>query len=339
MSRSIAARHSRRTSSSKGPAWSGLLPVDKPPGATSHDVVERVRRRLSAPGAGHLGTLDPMATGLLLVAIGSATRCIPVWRDTEKTYEAEVLFGVTTDSQDTSGAMIERRPVVFDEAAVRAATKSFTGTIEQIPPMVSALKVGGERLHRLARRGIEVERQPRRVTVSEWTWLSFDLPRARFRVRCSSGTYVRTLAHDLGQRLGSGAALAALRRTRIEPWGLERAVTWDALDALAPDRVFEHSGIPLEEALGSLPRVDLDREGALALGHGQRVPLAGDVRCPALASAAGPRSVAFFGPGGRVLGLGEVVAESASLCFAVPRVVLVTSAGTTPNGDSGDAAS
>jgi len=204
--------------------WSGLLAVDKPLGVTSHDVVEKVRRRLKARGAGHLGTLDPGASGLLLLALGAATRCIPVWQGGEKTYEGTLELGVITSTQDLQGEVLERRPLTVSGAAVREAALAFVGETEQIPPMVPALRSHGRRLYELARRGEEVERAPRKVRVTEWTWLEFALPLARFRVRCSGGTYVRTLAHDLGQRLGTGAALKALRRLRSEPFGIERAV-------------------------------------------------------------------------------------------------------------------
>src|SRR5262249_9056112 len=156
--------------------------------------------RLPAPGAGHLGTLDPGATGLLLIAIGAATRCASVWQGGEKTYEATLRLGVTTASQDLSGEVLARVEPRVNEAGVRSASAAFTGDFEQIPAMGSAVRVGGRRLHELAREGVTVERAPRRVRVIEWTWLDVALPEARFRVRCSGGTYVRTLAHDLGQR-------------------------------------------------------------------------------------------------------------------------------------------
>lgn len=248
---------------------SGLLVVDKSAGVTSHDVVELVRKKLVAPGAGHLGTLDPSATGLLLVAIGAATRCVPVWQGGEKTYEATLRLGVTTSSQDLDGEVIERREPAAGEAELRAASAALTGDLEQVPPMVSALKVGGRRLHELARRGLSVERAPRKVHVAEWTWLEFALPDARFRVRCSGGTYVRTLAHDLGQRLGCGAALASLRRLRSEPFDLARSVQVAEIRDGDRDDVWERAGIPLAAALAHLAAVTADERDADAIGHGQ----------------------------------------------------------------------
>jgi tRNA pseudouridine55 synthase len=288
--------------------WSGLLAVDKPAGMTSHDVVEVARRRLRASGAGHLGTLDPGATGLLLLALGAATRCVPVWQGGEKTYEATLRFGVVTSTQDMQGEVLERRPVDLDEARVRAASRACVGDLEQVPPMVSALQIRGERLYRIARRGEEVERAPRPIRVSEWTWTAFELPEARFRVRCSGGTYVRTLAHDLGASLGCGAALQALRRLRSEPFGLERAVTTGDLDRMSPEEVLGAAGIPLDEALGVLPAITLDEAAIAQVGRGQRPSLE---RQDGVPLGAGPRSVVARDPHGRVLALGELVADPA----------------------------
>ncbi len=279
----------------------GLLVVDKATGVTSHDMVALVRRRLGAPGAGHLGTLDPGASGLLLVAVGAATRCIPVWQGGAKTYEGTLRLGVVTSTQDLSGEVLVERAVEVDEAAVRAASAAFVGDIEQVPPMVSALRVGGQRLHRLARQGITVERAARPVRVWSWEWLGVELPEATFRVRCSGGTYVRTLAHDLGARLGPGAALKSLRRLRSEPFGLERAVTLQDLSALEPGALWARGGIALDDALAAvLPGLTLDPVAAAEIGHGRR-PAVDPAGAPV---GAGPRSVVFRDGHGRALGLG-----------------------------------
>ena len=299
--------------------WSGLLRVDKPTGVTSHDVVDRVRRRLRVKSAGHLGTLDPGASGLLVLVLGAATRCAPVWQTGRKTYEATVRFGVVTRTQDLQGEVLEQRDVTLDEKQVREAATAFTGEIEQVPPMVSALKVGGQRLHRLERRGEVVEREPRRVTVHSWEWLGFALPEASFRVVVSGGTYVRTLAHDLGARLGPGGALKSLRRLRSEPFGLEGAIGLDDLGAAAPQEVFARSGVPLSEALRVLPLVALDAAAAAELGFGRRPSVA-----PGAAPLrAGPRSVVFRGPGGEPLALGELEPDPAraGAALACPHVV------------------
>ncbi|HTK30827.1 MAG TPA: tRNA pseudouridine(55) synthase TruB [Candidatus Saccharimonadaceae bacterium] len=289
--------------------WShGLLAVDKPVGVTSHDVVDEVRRRLRVPGAGHLGTLDPGASGLLLVATGAATRCIAVWQGGEKTYEATLRFGLVTSTQDAEGDVLERPPVAFDERALREATAAFVGELQQVPPMVSALKVGGERLYRLARRGVTVDRAPRPVRVVSWEWLSIALPEARFRVRCSGGTYVRTLAHDLGRALGSGAALTALRRLRSEPFGLERAVALRDIIEGPAERTWAAGGLALDAALHHLPAVTLEPDEARELGFGRR-PVLPAARAGSAPRGAGPRSVVIGERDGRVLGLGELVAE------------------------------
>jgi tRNA pseudouridine55 synthase len=294
------------------PEWSGLVLVDKPVGVTSHDVVARVRRRLRDRGAGHLGTLDPAASGLLVVALGAATRCIPIWQGGEKTYEARIRFGVVTDTQDMQGRVLEHRDVELEEAAVREAALGFLGEIEQIPPMVSALKVGGQRLHRLARRGETVERRPRRVRVASWDWTSFELPDAACIVRVSGGTYVRTLAHDLGARLGTGAALASLRRLRSEPYSVERAVPMRALDTLAREQVLERHGVGLDEALRPMPTVTLDEAQSRFIGYGGQP----EVEPGALGLApeligAGPRSVVVRDAAGVAIALGELSPGSA----------------------------
>lgn len=297
-------------------AWAGLLPVDKPAGPTSHDVLARVRRRLGVRTAGHLGTLDPGASGLLVVALGAATRCAAVWQGGTKTYEGTARFGIVTDTQDTQGRVLETRDGLPDEAAVRAASASLTGERLQVPPMVSALKQGGRRLYELARRGETVERAPRPVRIEAWTWLSFAPPDAVFRVRCSGGTYVRTLVHDLGAALGCGAALASLRRLRSEPFDVEHACTLADLDAAAPEVLARH-GVPLDRALEALPAVTLDGAGAEALGFGRPCavpPGAGPL-------AAGPRSVVLRDGAGRALALGELRLAADGGALAHPAVV------------------
>jgi len=298
----------------------GLLAIDKPPGVTSHDVVERVRRRLGTPGAGHLGTLDPAATGLLIIALGAATRCVTVWQGGEKTYEGALRLGLVTDTQDLTGRILESHPVTVDEEALRSEARAMVGEIDQLPPMVSALKVRGERLYRLARRGEVVVRAPRRVRVVSWDWGTVAIPEASFRVRCSGGTYLRTLVHDLGQRLGCGAALASLRRLRSEPFGLERALTWRDLNELAPSEAWARSGTPLEEALTALPHVTVDAAGAEAVGHGGTAPIAAAAFAP---PGAGPRSIVIRSADGTPLALGELerAPQGDSSLRACPHVV------------------
>lgn len=300
-------------------AWAGLLPVDKPAGVTSHDVVALARRALRVRSAGHLGTLDPGASGLLVLAIGAATRCAVVWQRGTKTYEGVARFGVVTDTQDTAGRVLETRPADVTETAVREAAAALTGEFEQVPPMVSALKHGGRRLYAIAREGGTVERAPRPVRVEAWEWRSFEPPDAAFRVRCSGGTYVRTLVHDLGARLGCGAALAALRRTRSEPFGIEQACPWGELATAGdPTALLARHGIALDRALDVLPVVALDQAGAEALGHGRPARVA-----PGSAPVgAGERSVVLRDPGGRALALGELRPGAvAGEVLAAPQVV------------------
>jgi len=283
-------------------AWAGLLPVDKPAGPTSHDVVDLVRRRLGVRAAGHLGTLDPGASGLLVVAIGAATRCAVVWQGGTKTYEGVARLGLVTDTQDTSGRVLETHEVLADEAAVRAASEALTGELRQVPPMVSALKVGGRRLYEIARGGGTVERAARPVRVDGWEWASYSPPDAAFRVRCSGGTYVRTLVHDLGARLGCGAALASLRRLRSEPFGIEQACPWSELGSASAGELLARHGVTLDRALESLPAVTADAAGIEALGHGRPVPVVAGTA----PLGAGPRSVVVRDASGRALALAEL---------------------------------
>jgi tRNA pseudouridine55 synthase len=211
----------------------GVLLVDKPQGLTSHDVVYRLRRKLSMKKIGHAGTLDPMATGLLIMLIGKATRISQYLMSSDKVYEGEATLGVVTDSQDAEGEMMETRPVPeLTEAAVREAMKGFLGDQYQTPPMHSAIKIDGVPLYKLARKGEEVEREPRFIRVMAFELLSFNSPKITFRLHCTKGTYVRTIAHDLGQKLGCGAHLSALRRTMSGKFNLTEGLTLDQIETM-----------------------------------------------------------------------------------------------------------
>ena len=216
----------------------GLLVVDKPAGLTSHDVVDRVRRRLPGDRIGHGGTLDPMATGLLLILVGRATKSADTLLALDKEYEATVTLGVTTETQDAEGPVRQRRPVpVLSTAQVEAACAAFRGEIEQLVPAYSAVRFGGSRGYELARAGKPVPEKRRRVQVATLEVREVAGDRIGLRVECSKGTYVRTLAHDLGEALGCGGMLSALRRTRIGPWKLADAQTLAAIDSAAPDQL------------------------------------------------------------------------------------------------------
>ncbi len=252
---------SRRRDGEGGPI--GLVVVDKEPGWTSHDVVARCRRLFGQRRVGHAGTLDPDATGILLVGLGRLTRTLRFLTMMGKQYEAEIVLGRATSTLDASGEVVgtwDMSQVTLTE--VRAAAAALTGRIEQVPPMVSAVKVGGRRLHELARAGIEVERAARPVTVDRFEVLSSgDGPGVyRVVVECSSGTYVRVLAADLGAALGGGAHLRGLRRTRVGSFGLVEAHRLDELtDA--------HILTPVQ-ALRDLSQVELDDAGARHVSHG-----------------------------------------------------------------------
>lgn len=248
-----------------------MLPVDKPAGPTSHDVVGRARRALDERRIGHSGTLDPFAGGLLLLCVGAATRLSEYLTELDKTYEATVLLGRGTDTLDRDGETVERDEVWrdLDAEAIRGALGALTGELSQVPPQFSAKKVEGERMYRKARRGERVALEPVLVRVHELELVELDLPRLRIGVRCSSGTYVRSLARDLADQLGTCGHLIELRRTRIGDFRVEDAVSLDDLDR--PERV-EAAWISPARAVAHLPSVRVDPERAAKMAHGQAVP-------------------------------------------------------------------
>ncbi|MGN1016152.1 MAG: tRNA pseudouridine(55) synthase TruB [Faecousia sp.] len=207
----------------------GIVIVDKPAGWTSQDVTARLRRVFQTRRIGHGGTLDPMATGVLPVFVGRATRGVEFFEHAEKTYEASLRLGITTDTEDITGTVLERREVTVTRESLEAALETFRGEILQIPPMYSALKVNGQKLCDLARKGKEVERAPRPITIHELTLLEFTGETARLRVRCSKGTYIRTLCKDIGFALGCGGCMEALRRTSAGEYTIDEAVPLEKL--------------------------------------------------------------------------------------------------------------
>lgn len=255
--------------------------VDKPAAWTSHDVVARLRKVYGQRRVGHAGTLDPDATGVLLVGLGRATRLLRYLQDAGKAYRARVVFGVATDTLDASGAVLERAAMELTSDQVTQAARAFVGEIEQIPPMVSAIKVGGRRLYELARAGEVVERAARRVRID--TLVVEDLvdgayPEATIRIDCSSGTYVRSLAADLGTALGGCAHLGELRRLRVGSFVLDEAHTLDAVEA-DPERFV----LTPATALRDLPEVVVGGEQARAIAHGATFAapaLLGDLDAP-----------------------------------------------------------
>ncbi|HEX3326118.1 MAG TPA: tRNA pseudouridine(55) synthase TruB [Actinomycetota bacterium] len=287
----------------------GVVVVDKPAGMTSHDVVDRVRRVFSTRRVGHAGTLDPDATGILVLGLGRATRFLSYSQSAPKRYRATARFGVSTSTQDASGDVVSTRAAAhLDLDAVAAAARSFVGEIEQVPPMVSAVKIGGERLYRKARRGEEVERPARAVTVYGLDVTSFEpgvAPSVTLDVRCSAGTYVRTLVHDLGERLGCGAHLASLRR--IEAGGFTEA------DALALDALDSTAIRPLEDIVAPLMRLELDEQQTREVADGK--PIAAptgveeDARCALFSNG---RLLAVYRRAGELLKAETVVGDLAT---------------------------
>ncbi|HEY0877328.1 MAG TPA: tRNA pseudouridine(55) synthase TruB [Zeimonas sp.] len=251
----------------------GVLLLDKPLGLSSNDALVRARRLLGARKVGHGGTLDPLASGLLPLLFGEATKFALDSLDADKTYLAELMLGVTTESGDAEGRVLAEREPVHDEARLRQALSHFVGEIEQVPPMHSALKHGGRPLYEYARAGVVVERAARRITIRSIELLRFAPPRAWLRVTCSKGTYVRSLAIDLGERLGCGAHLSGLRRERVGTLDVADAVTLDALDALGMSGRRARL-LPVDALLGGLPRVDLDAPLAARFLQGQKLRIA-----------------------------------------------------------------
>jgi tRNA pseudouridine55 synthase len=256
-----------------------VLLLDKSLGLSSNHALQAARRLYNAEKAGHTGTLDPLATGLLPLCFGEATKFSGELLNADKRYVATVQLGVTTDTADAEGAVLERRPVTVDRSDVKAAMAHFVGEIDQVPPMYSALKRDGKPLYEYARAGIEVERTSRRVSIHELRLLDSDHDlvdgRFVFEVRCSKGTYVRTLAADIGDRLGCGAHLAALRRTGIGALDVAQAhslATLEGLPAEARDALL----LPPDSLLASLAEARLDAADAARLRHGQAVRWAGE---------------------------------------------------------------
>jgi len=256
----------------------GVLAVMKPAGWTSHDVVAKVRRLVGVRRIGHTGTLDPQVTGVLPLCIGRATRMVEYIQELPKQYEATVVIGLATDTEDLSGTVLERvNEVTISEADVRSAISSFVGEIEQVPPMYSAVKVDGKRLYELARKGEQVERKARKVTIHEFELLDMrldeSLPEFSFRVTCSKGTYIRTLCVDIGRKLGFPAAMKELIRTRTGNLSLDDCLTLEQIAELSANGTLAERLIPADQAIGHLPILHLSEKQAVQAAQGQRIRL------------------------------------------------------------------
>ena len=254
-------------------ALNGVLLLDKPVGLSSNDALIQAKRLLNAKKAGHTGTLDPFATGLLPLCFGEATKFSHDLLEADKTYETTVHLGVRTETGDTEGAQTAVADVNVSLDQITAALEQFRGAIEQVPPMYSALKRDGKPLYEYARAGITLERQARAVVIHELTLLSYQAPFLRLRVRCSKGTYIRVLGEDIGAVLGCGAHLQSLRRIQVASLTLENAVTLDALGAMLPEQRVQLLK-PVDTLLSEFEALYLSDELAQRFLHGQRLPLA-----------------------------------------------------------------
>lgn len=246
----------------------GVVIVDKPAGITSHDVVSRLRRIYKTRRVGHTGTLDPMATGVLPVCIGSATKAADMLVSSTKRYSAELMLGKRTDTLDIEGTVIEECPVNVSDEDIRNAISSFVGEREQLPPMYSAIKQNGKKLYELARMGVETERDKRRIIIHSIEIQSIDIPYVKIDVRCSKGTYIRSLCDDIGRKLGCGAVMTALRRTETAGFTAEEARTIDELEAM--ENAFD-AVIPTDRLFDKLPRIDLNEKQEKSIKNGVRM--------------------------------------------------------------------
>lgn len=268
----------------------GVLLLDKPAGYSSTQALARAKRFLQAPKAGHTGTLDPFATGLLPLVFGEATKFARFALDATKTYRATLRLGLETTTGDTEGVELARVPVDVDTGLIDEVLAKFTGFMDQVPPMHSAIRVGGKRLYELAREGLEIERSARRIEITALTREAFSGDELVVSVTCSKGTYVRTLAMELGRALGCGAYLTGLRRTAVGRFRLEDATTLETLEGEGPGG--RARLLPVDILVQDLPRWDCAAAEALRFTQGQQIPAANH----------GPE-VAVFGPEGRFLGV------------------------------------
>lgn len=279
----------------------GVMLLDKPTGLTSNQALQRVKRLLKARKAGHTGSLDPLATGLLPLCFGEATKISAYLLEADKRYRTVGRLGVRTNTADAEGEVIETRPVeAYDAATIDAVLERFRGTIEQIPPMHSAVKIDGRRLYELARKGQEVERKPREVVIHELNLLSRTDDTLELDVRCSKGTYIRVLVEDIGEALGCGGHVEVLRRIGVAPYDEPQMVTLAQLEAAAEQgpEALDAFLMPIESALAHWPRIDLDADGAHYIRQGQALQAVG-------APTAG--LLVLFDENGGFLGIGQIL--------------------------------
>jgi len=288
----------------------GVLMLDKTQGASSNAALQQAKRLYQAAKAGHAGTLDPLATGLLPILFGEATKFSSDLLEADKSYAAEIRLGVSTTTADAEGEVIAERAVSVTPDELAAALLQFSGSILQTPPLYSALKHAGKPLYTYARAGIPIEREPRRVTIHGLNLQWFEGERLALSVTCSKGTYIRSLAHDLGQMLGCGAHLAALRRTAVGRFGLDSAHTLESLQAMAAE-ARDRCLLPLDALLQSLPQVRLEPAQEIRFVRGQAVPWDGSRQA----------RVRVYGASGTLLGVGEAAEDGMILPKRVIAVV------------------
>ena len=279
----------------------GVILLDKPSGMTSNQALQRVKRLFRARKAGHTGSLDPLATGLLPLCFGEATKVSAYLLDADKHYRTVARLGSRTDTGDAEGTVIETRPVGnYDEARIEAVLSRFRGPLEQVPPMYSALKQDGKRLYELARQGKEVERKPRAVVIHALELLGHDASTLELDVRCSKGTYIRTLVEDIGEALGCGAHVEQLRRIGVSPYDCPDMVTLEQLEAAAEAgrEALDAWLMPIQSALAHWPRIDLDADGSHYMRQGQALQVQG---------APTEGLLVLFDEHGRFLGIGHIL--------------------------------
>ncbi|NLJ34060.1 MAG: tRNA pseudouridine(55) synthase TruB [Firmicutes bacterium] len=293
----------------------GILNILKAPGMTSHDMVAAIRRKFGVKRVGHGGTLDPPAAGILVLMLGKATRLSEYVTEMDKTYRGEITFGVRTDTQDATGSILTSHPVELTAYGVEEAFAHFTGRIEQVPPMVSAVKQGGKRLYQLARRGETIRRPSRPVTIKRLELIEFSpgeegYPRALFECHCSKGTYIRTLAADIGEHLACGAHLSFLLRTAVGPFEIDDSWLWEEIKDCSH---LSQCLLPLTSVLGKLPRVIIKPRAVESVSHGNRLYPAGiEDMCPPLAP---DQIVRLEQPAGNLIALARWVEGTSNWYF------------------------
>ena len=256
----------------------GVFLLDKPQGMSSNDIMQKVKRLFQANKAGHTGALDPLATGMLPICLGEATKFSQFLLDADKRYVVTAKLGERTDTSDAEGQLVETRPINVETSQILTALEQFRGDILQVPTMFSALKHNGKPLYEYARAGITVEREARPITIFELNFIEYQAPFLTLDVHCSKGTYIRTLVDDLGEVLGCGAHVTVLRRTAVADYPAEKMMTWDALQALAEQGDLDQHLLPIDTAVSKLPALKLNAEQSKGIGFGQRVKFANEAK-------------------------------------------------------------